>query len=120
MGDFFIFQVPNVFAEFGVVFLFFVLERCFVSCVSFFESRSCQTYVRFFLIGGGYFCFVYEVLGRAFAWEGAVVLISAVAGVLGISWLAVDYFAVVGLYRFFHVVRTAVTYLEGVSITNFV
>ena len=58
VGCAFIFEFPDVFTEFGAVFLFFVFEGCFVSCVSGFEGGGCQSYVVLFVLGGGDFGFI--------------------------------------------------------------
>lgn len=83
--------MPNVFAEFGAVFIFFVLEVTLCPASLSLKAVTARPTYKLFPLLRGDICSVYETFGCVFAWEGAVILFSVVAGVLCVSSLAVGY-----------------------------
>ena len=95
-----------------------MIEACFVCGVPCFEGSGCEVYVKFRIVRGGYLSFVDNALGSAFSWEGAVILVSAIAAFWLSVWV-VDDSVIVGFGDGRHIVHAAVSDFQGVSVADF-
>ena len=84
------------------------------------ERGGCEANVDFFICGGDYFGFVDEVPGRASAGEGAIILLSAITGVLFAGGVVLGDFVVVSLHYGSHIVHATEADLDCVSVNDLV